>query len=53
MNTRQKFWLKVVATVTFPVWIIPGFVLGAIGLTLALVWEFVSDAVDDLTGPGE
>ena len=53
MNARQKFLLKVVATVTFPVWAIPGLVLGTIGLILALVWEFVSDAVDDLTGPGE
>ena len=53
MNARQKFWLKVVATVTFPVWIIPGLALGTIGLILALVWEFVSDAVDDLTGPSE
>ena len=53
MTARQKFWLKVVLTVTLPAWIIPFLALAFVGGILALLWVSVSDMVDQLTGPSE
>lgn len=50
MTARQKFWLKVVLAVTFPLWVIPVIALaaviwGAAGIGM-IVWELVSSIVD-------
>ena len=49
MTARQKFWLKVAMAATFPVWIIPLFVLMGSGIVVYLVWLTCSDIVDGST----
>lgn len=51
MKARQKFWLKTVATVTFPLWIAPAVAIGAAVLIYSLIWTSVSYAIDEFTGP--
>jgi len=46
VTDRQKFWLKVVLTVTFPVWFAPFVMIGAVGFC---AWRIVSALVDDPT----
>jgi len=46
MTARQKFWLKVVLAVTFPLWVMPasiGLIVFMLGL---LTWEMVSAIVE-------
>src|SRR4249919_1161580 len=42
VTDRQKFWLKVVLTVTFPVWFAPFVIIGAFGFC---AWRIVSALV--------
>lgn len=51
MTARQKFWLKVVVAVTFPLWIAPAVAIGAAVLLYSLIWASVSYAIDEFTGP--
>lgn len=53
MTTRQKFWIKVVLTVTLPVWLIPVALMGSIAILGYGAWMLCGDMVDDLTGPSE
>ena len=49
MTTRQKFWLKVALTATFPVWCLPVCVAAMVAFFFSLAFAVISDAVDDFT----
>lgn len=46
MTTRQKFWLKVVLAVTFPLWVVPTVIAGSMYLFGCLIWMAVDDIVE-------
>ena len=46
MTDRQKFWLKVVLAVTFPLWALPALIAAAMFVLGLCVWECVSDIVE-------
>lgn len=50
MTDRQKFWLKVLLTVTWPVWLVPFLALYILGGLIAVicvgVWGLVSELLD-------
>ena len=46
MTGKQKMWLKVLLTVTFPIWCVPYMLFWALILALDLVWEAVSELID-------
>ena len=46
MTTRRKFWLKVVLAVTFPLWMLPAAIAGAVFVLGLVAWEVASDIVE-------
>ena len=52
MTDRQKFWLKVVLTVTFPLWVVP-FAIAVLVFGFGFcIWSAISDMVDPPEGMG-
>ena len=46
ISERTRFWLKVVLTATFPVWVVPAAVVAAVSVVFMMAWECISDMVD-------